>query len=690
MPRESLYVDFPLFFTFSPSDDSLFFLLLNSPVQCLYLGYMKLAPYTLLVVSLLTGTGLGGLCLRAQQPQLRLNFDRQNNFTYSTRLDLDYQLQVGAYRLAWNAHHDNIYNSNRAQNAFVQAYLQSRLWQYYRLGKQWEVASWWEYDHFFSSENYRTSLYGGVKYNWNDWLELTPLIGYSWDYWSGRLDRGFSPALWVRAQYAWPDGLAMQWEGFARVKHIDPRRQKNLMLQTLWTKAFDSQASLAFGFRAGSNEINDYRSASVQRIRSDTLNPMLTLRYELRPGMYWDSENSMTFTDRGFGYDPLEGQNPEFNNQSFNQLDILTRQKLSYAHARWRSSFLYEYQYLGRRYDLENSLELIDFEFNQQLEREKQKDFFRERSLFEAQVAYQWNPRHTLWLLANNRYAQYDTPSEDNFDDHDELTYGMATRWESQWNRKFYTEYQISGNIRKYAFLFSERSRDNYTQYSLRLAMDFRWQLLDNLSMQGNQNLYVNYNIKDFEDINRTDRSTRNLETEVSLDYRRSNTWDMEFSFYRREMHVSYINWDRFTETTLDTNITYILSHKHTFDLTPSGKRSRLFADIGYRHFSLTRRFNTAMTDLGNQLVPINLKVRNLQTGPQTGIRWFQRTPASIDLNIWWQFQLQDNIFKERESFTVLSSSYREEVLQERKRSFRPFFNLRLNFWLYDEKKFKR
>ena len=602
-------------------------------------------------------------------------------------MDLDHQLSIGKYTLEAKAHHDNLFNSKRKDNPFVQSYINSRIWQYWELKPSFSAASWIEYDHFINSNSYRLSTYLGVRYQWDDILELKPLIGYSWDYRSMRLDQGFSPALWLRSRYRWEDGLQMETNAFARLKFIDPRHQRNLVINSLWAKSFDENADLAVGLKAGSNEIDDYRSNSVQRIRSDTLSPKLSLRYQFQPGLYWDSDNQLTYTNREFNYEVLEGSSEEFNNQSFNQMELFSRQKLSFGNKKLSTFFLFEYQTLDRRYDLENNRLIPDFEFQRQLERERQKDFYRSRVRLEAQFAFDLNPKHRLKFQANNRYLQYDTPAESNFDDHDELSYGLSAHLESRWNRSFSTQYRLIGQRRQYAFLFEERSRDNYTQYSLRMEFDYRWDALKNLSLNGYQYVYVNYNIKDFEDVNLTDRSNRNLESQLYINYRPSKRWNTQSSFYRREAHVSYINWLQFAETTLDTNITYILEHKHIFDLTPKAKNSRIFFELGYKHFSLGRRFNTSMTNANSQLVPINLRVRNLQSGPLTNIRYFRRSPATIDLSIWWQFQYQDNKFSEIEQFTTLSSSFKEENLRKINRFFRPFFKLGLNFWLYDPSK---
>ncbi len=617
--------------------------------------------------------------LYAQQPNLQLAFSRQNNFSYSTQLDFAYELQKGHYRLDLSFHHDHLLNSARQDNPFVQFYIRSNIWQYYDLSRRFALASWIESDQFLHTQNQRYSLYVGAEYKPVPQVRIVPLLGYSWDYRDGLLDQGISPALKVDIRHKWEDGLSTQTDVLVRYKDISPRQQRNIHVRSEWAYAFEDQAQISFGLKAGSNEIDDYRSGSVERIISDTLNPVLRMRNKLLPGLFWETENQMLLTKRSFLYEPFAANEAEFNSLRFGQTEFYTLQKIAYAKKRLRAYFSYEYEYIVRRYDLQNSLQLSETDFERLRDREKQKDYLRNLNAFELFVDYQLTQRHQLRLQGSNRYLQYDTPSEESYDDHDELNYGLGLEWKTRWSRKFQTRYKLSGQQRQYAFLFKERSQDNYTQRALRLEFGFQWEPLPRLSLKGEQDLYVTYNVKDFEDRNRTDRSTRNLESRFEARYKPHSKWDVQLSYYRKETHVSYLNWELFTETTLDTNRIQILEISNSLQMKSPWKKARLFAELGYKHFEQSRFQNTAMLDLENKLVPINLRNRTIQTGPQTGMRLMLRGGAGIEFSVWWQYQVQDFRFDVVERFLTLSASYRQKDLEEVKTAFRPFVNLRAN-----------
>ena len=634
----------------------------------------------------LTGLFFMGLHIpisaQVRNPGLELTISRQNNFTYSTRVDFFQRLQKGKYRMELNIFHENLLNSTRKRDPFVQLFLRTNFWQYYRIHPKWEIASWLESDQFLNTGNQRLSLYGGVSYSPIPEVEITPVVGYSWDYRSRVLDQGFTPAIQIRSEYDWGDGLTMRTNALVRAKYINPRHQRNIMISSQWAKTFGPLAGVSFELEGGSNEMDDYQSGSIEKIKADTLSGRFGLQYQLFEGMFWESDNHFIYTRRKFDYELFTASNPEFNDLAFAQTLWRTRQKVSYSRKNLEGYFTYEYQSLGRRYELDNSMDLPGTEFNRLREREQQKDYFRNLTRLEMRLNYRLNPRQKFSLIGTNRYLQYDTPSETNFDDHDELNYTLSSEWGASWSRKFSTRYKLIGSVRRYAFLFRERSQDNYTQRSLRMEFDYRWQASNKLSLRGSQFIYVTYNVKDFEDRNLTDRSTRNLESRFSMRYRSGRKFTSELSAYRKEIHISYLNWERFSETTLDTTTTYIIEQTNQLEIKSPSPNARLYFDFGYKHFSQFRFQNTSMTSLENILTPINLHIRNHQTGPVTGLRFLHRKPANAEFTIWWQFQYQDYKYNEIDQLITLATNYQEAVLREALINFRPFFRIQLNIIL--------
>lgn len=619
----------------------------------------------------------------SELPQsIQFQFSRQNNFTYTTNLDVYKQdIRIGKYHTDIRLHHDNIVNTLLNQ-PFVQVYVRGQIWQYYDVSKKLSVASFAEIDQFWHNRNQKYSLYGGVNYQPIEGLQLTPLVGYSWDYLTPILNQGFSPALRFQYQYAFKNGWEMQTKAFLRTKFITPRKQHNYTLQTAWNKTLNSNAMIAFAGILGSNETDNFRQNSIERILSDTLSPSMQAIYRFNKHWQLTSENQYQFTRRRFLYQNYRTSTAEFNNLGFTQNDVRLSQLLSMQYDKMEGQVRYTYEYANRQYFVSNNLGLTDNAFVQLTQKEKQKDFIRNISVWEAEWKWKMSRKHLLKWTGNNRYVMYDTPSELNYDDHDELSYGTGLEWNADWRRTFYTRYGLIGSVRKYVFLFRQKSQDNYTQYNLRSEFAFRWQIMPKLTLSGEQFVYVNYNVKDFTDANFTNRSTRNLESRLQVTYQPTPKWACQFHFYIKEAHLSYLDWDAFAETTLDTTETATFEQRNGYRIVNQQNGHLLWLDFGYKHFFLNRYQNTAMFDLQNVLKPINLHIRNIQTGFLTGARWSYQGKYSVEGMLWWQIQNIDNRYHLLPAFSTLSASYREEDLQRVQRAFRPFVTLTLNMRL--------
>jgi len=620
------------------------------------------------------------LCVFSQESKipLKINFSRQNNFTYSTQYDINWNKRYKKYRIELFSHHDNLANTV-LEKPFVQVYFRNLIWQYYDFSPKWAAASWMESDQFLHNGTQRHSFYGGFSYKPLKTISITPLIGYSWDYLAKQLNQGFSPAFKVDIAHEWKEGLATQTRLFLREKYIYPRKQRNFSLNSMWNKSFGEFASLQFGVAAGSNEMDNFKQKSIEKIKSDTLNPLLQARYVFFKGLSIESENILLITRRKFDYKPNDTTEAEFNDLLFNQTEANSQQKIRYESPKIQAFLTYAYSFTNRRYLISNDLKLSSLAYEKLILQEEQKNFYRREHNWEANFVYLFHPKHTFLLNGNNKYVMYDTPSKTNFDDHDELSYGLSSEFQSKWNPRFSTRYKLLGNVRKYVFLFKERSQDNYTQPTLRLEFEYQWQILPRLFLKGEQFIYVVYNVKDFADINFTNRSTRNLESRLEIRYLQREKWQHSLNAYRKETHLSYLNWDKFAETTLDTTQNINIEQKNTYQLWTNDKKGTFFLDFGYKHFMLYRYQNTSMLNTQNMLKPINLHIHNVQTGAITGGRFLGTKGHSLECFVWWQYQHTSNKYYQISQFAGFNSNYKEVDLQKVSNKFRPFVDFRAN-----------
>ena len=630
----------------------------------------------------------------AQQdrPYVSTTFLRQNDFTYSTQFDTWYQVQKGKYQLDLRLGHSNIYNSSLNSGRFVQLYLKSSIWQSYQLKPKLDVVSWIETDQYFNNRNEKVNLYAGVRYRPFDFLTLTPLVGYTFDVRTAvigqtqaapRLDQGFTPAMYMVASKSWEsEQLSTETSLFVRYKDISPRRQYNTTLQHFWLKQFEEGVQLRAGLKGGSHELDDYQGNSVKRIISDTLQPEVDIAYQFSKGLEWRSSNAFQLFRRRFQFNGLDGGTPAENNLTFTGMDLFTEQRIGVVRPKWKASGTYSYQFSTREYDLENTTNLSASAYENRLNAEKQKDFLKNFHKVELSLDTRLSKRQSLNLNLVNQYLQYDTQSELNFDDRDELSYLGSAEWQGRWRKNFYSTLAVSGNYRHYAFLLKEKSQDNYIQRSLRLEFRYGWDPAPKFRVEGDNSVYVTYNVKDFKDYNKTDRSTRNLETNLRAYYRPNKKLQVETHFRRKESHQSYLNWEQFSETTLDTNTITTIEHKYKFQWQGNGQQSIWFFEAGYKHFDQTKRFKGTMIGVDNLSGPISLRQINWQTGPLVNLGFRRRDMSSVDVGVWLQVQVRRNKFKSLSDPLFYPSIFREEELRITTTRMRPYMTIRLNIYL--------
>jgi hypothetical protein len=633
----------------------------------------------------------GFLLAQPERSMVKLAFDRQNDFTFSTAFDTWLAIQKGRYSMNLNLTHSNIYNSSREEGRFVQMYFHTDIWQYYQLKDKLDLASWLETDQYVNNQNEKISFYTGVRYKPWPFLHMTPLVGYTWDTrtaFLGRsepfvqLDDGFTPALFVQSEHAWKDDLEMRSNLIARYKFITPRRQHNVVLDHVWAKRFEEDVTLEAGLHSSTHELDDYQGNSVKRILSDTLLPHIVLSYRFAPGLEWNSANSLLLHRRRFLFENQVLPTAEENNLTFQGYEVGTLQRLSWMHKRWRAAASYEFQYSSREYDLENNLGLVQSDFDAQLEREKQKDFIRNFQKVEGELEVPMGRRHSMEVKGTNQYLQYDTPSETNFDDRDELSWVAAGKWRGLWDKGFITALTLQGNYRHYAFLLRQKSQDNYIQRSLRMDFDFLWDLSTQLRVEGQQSIYVTYNVKDFTDYNKTDRSTRNLESNFKGTWRPHQRLQVEANFRRKETHQSYLNWAAFSETTLDTNRILTLDNKYRLFLGKKESKKQWYVEAGYKHFDQTKRFKSNMVGLDNLLKAISLRQISLQTGPLLAVGYRDRGLSSVDIGCWLQIQVHKNQYEILATDQIFGAAQQETELKKVLVEFRPYPTARINLYL--------
>jgi hypothetical protein len=153
-------------------------------------------------------------------------------------------------------------------------------------------------------------------------------------------------------------------------------------------------------------------------------------------------------------------------------------------------------------------------------------------------------------------------------------------------------------------------------------------------------------------------------------------------SIDHKVLHLSYLNWDKFSETTLDSTYFTTIKFEQKLPLSKNSKNWQTNVLAGYKYFSQVKHQNSGMYTLDNVYQNINLRNYNIQNGPYFSLFLNSKKNSSLMMNIWFQTQIVKFKYRNTGGQFVPAVPYKEEDLMKSSKVFRPFVECLLNFSL--------
>jgi hypothetical protein len=147
--------------------------------------------------------------------------------------------------------------------------------------------------------------------------------------------------------------------------------------------------------------------------------------------------------------------------------------------------------------------------------------------------------------------------------------------------------------------------------------------------------------------------------------------------YFRRENRLGLLNWERFTESPLDTTAsnTVAVSVKKGFQ----GKRSAYSLRAGYRFFEQQTKGKAGLTAGGQPEVLIYLHQITQQQGPEFRIESRNTRGLSLEAGLWLQ-RLRNFKTYRQTSLTFLGTTYTPEELAATQKKWYPYFDVSLHW----------
>jgi hypothetical protein len=489
------------------------------------------------------------------------------------------------------------------------------------------------------------TLYGGVTYRMLPSLSVEPLIGGVYDKQISQADKGISYLFTTNVDTLDYNGYKTTFAGRWRYDQMSPRRQesRNAFLSLDKTFFEDTRNFLTGYYSEARRDVYVPADPAVAReydvtynIESRTeenLGVTDTLRYGLGRGAVFtingtaagrQISRSMRLT---YTPDPTRSTLPA----TVDELRLESVAQINYAFTdSTRALLRLDYAERDEHHSLQNP-GVPSAVFPSLAQEEARKNNQSRRTSLAGSINSIFSPDAGMSLAASATILRYDTPSEENDDDRDELRYFMSLAAHCRLNRYLFVRLNGDMNLMHLVYLASTRSASNTWNRIIRLAPTVVYTPSDRFATTNQFEVLANYSVYDYEfssspiqsfayrQFSFRDSSTIVVTGKISA------TWYHYLKFYEQ----GEFRWDDFSELP----VTYYEDKLYIATIRFMMQEGLLFS-AGFRYFSQLRYSYQGAERFADRFLR--------SFGPLTGIQWTPGSHATFSLNGWYERQHQN------------------------------------------------
>lgn len=485
-----------------------------------------------------------------------------------------------------------------------------------------------------------------------DGLSLTPLGGYRWERQGELQDRGAAYGLEAELLPADLDGYRFSGSGRLRRDAIAPRVLENHAAQLGIYKPFGalSRDSLDIGFLQTRREFYSQGDSAIESRTDRYFSLANLLAYEVisnvmasvfvNVGSRVLDKEQRTLMDAAYSPTNFNTQIEEFRLDAYVQAEYHSSTDAAAALLRLAYSERSETHRAQPSEGMPSNIAVLFAERNRE---EQTKDNLARRVSLTGGVALPLFSATRLFLSGSAGILRYDTPSELNFEDRDELLIAVTLGLYHTFSRSLEAMVTLDGTMSHLVYLLKERSANNNINRVLRLSPRTIWRPAPWISTSNAFEVLANYTVYDFE---------QQVALVRSFSYRQFSWIDstqveftpavgLDFFAYLKLYERGLLRWDEFRERTENSYIDRTMALQLRF--SPSA--STMFA-VGLRYFSQSRYlFKDGMKSPDSFTSSV---------GPTCAIRWLIGSHSRLQFQGWYERRRQpDGTFRSLASMTM-------------------------------------
>jgi hypothetical protein len=502
------------------------------------------------------------------------------------------------------------------------------------------------------------SLLAGIGYSPLMPLTITPMVGYRWDNQVGIRDRGPSINLAGVVQGINLEGYQLTGAGQFRRDLLDPRILETDFARTSVQRSFSGRTrdSLELGLIRTRREFYTLADSTIESRIDNFLTFTNLLEYELGPTILSSfyvaiagrglDKNLRTFGTLAPAQPQFDTRIDEFHLDAYVQAAYRSDDGATAASIRLFHSERDETHVTKPIVGASNNIQLL---FAERSRQEQSKDNLAKRTALSGVVELPLSLSDRIAAAAWVSILRYDTPSDLNVEDRDELLITASIGTTHRISRYVDLALGLDGTLSHLVYLLSARSANNNINRVLRLAPRVTCRPFSSVTTHNAFEVLANYTVYDFEN---------ELARIRSYSYRQFGWLDstvvmltdrigLDFFVYLKLYERGQLKWSEFSERTESsfTDKTYSVQ----VHVTPDPRT--MFA-VGLRYFSQARyAYGTTGKTLDSFLSSIGPTcVIQHEFGTQSAVNfrgWYERrkqpdgtsrTLASMTLNLLFSF----------------------------------------------------
>ncbi|MBI9071618.1 MAG: hypothetical protein JEY94_08460 [Melioribacteraceae bacterium] len=311
------------------------------------------------------------------------------------------------------------------------------------------------------------------------------------------------------------------------------------------------------------------------------------------------------------------------------------------ASARYKTDRLYtmfklSFAELEEKYRPKNLGDLNQIFVEQRKDNEAEKNNSAQLITLSLNGAYNLSGKDVLTASFYHRKMTYDTPSETNYDDRDELLSIVRINYDHKFSKFFNLFVNLEGSINHIVYIFSERSSNNNIRRLIKLSSGGTYRSTK-LTSTNSAEVSANYTVYDFEDINPNYKSFsfRQLTLKDSSRFRLTQKTALTFYGSAKFSEQGDFAWGQFKNKPVRYLTELLLEPRLVYNFRA------LTLGVGFRYFGLTT--------YGYNKNNVKQKASEYKSrGPVSNIRYRLNSKLEVYFNGWYSFISTDN--RERES----------------------------------------